>query len=310
MLEKFSVKNLKFAKEIWTHEMIMSTGITPDISFVDYVPESHTYKVKPQYLELIKDFIHDKVKKYGVAEKIIESKELGYSITMTSLLNFFTKNHYNEEISNALFVLHYQQASNNRYLLYNTLAYHSIESTLKKGDSSLMSPFINSDLKECKGIILPIIFSNCSTEMIAVMICPNEHEITLLHYGSSTYESPSSREANLIMDNLIEFMDTYAYKTEELLGRNVEEESKIAPQWKKNVRSIKRRPFKPMPIDKNGNITPQLLKKESSIPEDTMTSSRMICNHIIRMCSGRHHFDEEALKTISFLELLFGNTLL
>ena len=44
--------------------------------------------------------------------------------------------------------------------------------------------------------------------------------------------------------------------------------------------------------------------------EDADLSGRMIWNHIIRLWSQRYTFEDKDLKRLSFLELLYGTTLL
>lgn len=105
ILNRFSLKNIKFGKELWVHQLSTQTEIGLNLSLVDYIPATHAYKVKPQYLEKVKDFIKEKARLYGIAEKIIDCDQK-YTITMMSLINFFEQDYYNEEIINALFSLY------------------------------------------------------------------------------------------------------------------------------------------------------------------------------------------------------------
>jgi hypothetical protein len=108
--------------------------MNPEISFVDYMAEAHTYKVKPQYLEIAKEFMQRKMQQYGISEDVIKV-DGRYTVTMISLVNFFAKDFYNEEIINALFTLYSPLANNYKYILFNTLAYHHVEATLASNNN-------------------------------------------------------------------------------------------------------------------------------------------------------------------------------
>jgi hypothetical protein len=123
VLKNFALKNIQLAKPIWIE--LLAEQINRDISFVDYVPEDHSYKVKPSYLDLVKDLITSQLSKVGIAEKMIEVP-FKYTVTSLSLQNFLQNNYYNEEIINALLSLYQDQAHSHGYLVFSTLSYHTI----------------------------------------------------------------------------------------------------------------------------------------------------------------------------------------
>ena len=91
ILKTFSLKNIKLAKQFWIE--LINLEIHPDISFVDYVSEDHTYKVKPQYLEIVQKLISNKIARFGTTETIINVPDK-YKLTSLSLQNFLERNYY------------------------------------------------------------------------------------------------------------------------------------------------------------------------------------------------------------------------
>ena len=135
LYSNFSLKNIKFAKEIWKEYII--DEINPNISFVEYIPQENSYKVKFAYLEAVRKIIDSKISKYGYSEKIIEDP-LRYQISSLSLSNFLERNYYSEEIINALLALYQRHASAAGFLVFNTFAYITMHNLVS-------NPGTNSD---------------------------------------------------------------------------------------------------------------------------------------------------------------------
>ncbi len=51
----FSVKNIRFCKPYWKE--LIALKINQNIPFVEYIPDEHSYKTKPDYLKYIKTFL-------------------------------------------------------------------------------------------------------------------------------------------------------------------------------------------------------------------------------------------------------------
>lgn len=81
-------------------------------------------------------------------------------------------------------------------------------------------------------------------------------------------------------------------------------------KWEKTTKSIKRTLYKAKFLDKDGKFVKPMDVQPEDPHRDADVSGRMICNHIIRMCAKRYCFDDEALKTMALLELMFGKTIL
>lgn len=81
-------------------------------------------------------------------------------------------------------------------------------------------------------------------------------------------------------------------------------------EWTKTTRSIKRIKYRAKKLKGKGEFAKIPLEENFDYHVDSKDSGRMICNHVVRMCSKRYVFDDEALKTMAFLELMFGRTIL
>ena len=78
----------------------------------------------------------------------------------------------------------------------------------------------------------------------------------------------------------------------------------------KKHRSIKKVKYRAKKIEGKGMYQKVVVKDNSPPHVDADKSGRMISNYIIRMCSKRYTTDDDTLKNISFLELLFGEPIL
>lgn len=205
VLKNFALKNMQLAKPIWIE--ILAESIREDISFVDYVPEDHSYKVKPAYVNLVKELISTKLWRIGMAEKLIEVPHM-YVVTSLSLQNFLVNNYYNQEIIDALLALYGEHAMTNGYLLWNTFSYHSVWTFLNNPNKSPDCSIMMGNFKKCKGIIFPIPITDPINEVIMVMVSPNEKVAVLKHYNSSEFSNQISKQSNKILNNIIEYVET------------------------------------------------------------------------------------------------------
>lgn len=136
---------MKFAKSIWNE--LLSLEINPDISFVEYIPGDHSYKVKPSYLEIVKKLITSKILATGIAEKIIDVPGK-YQLTSLSFQNFLEHNFYSEEIINALLALYQQHAYCYGYVVFNTFSYSTVESLFKNPEKASNHRVQLNDIKK------------------------------------------------------------------------------------------------------------------------------------------------------------------
>lgn len=171
LYSNFSLKNIKFAKEIWKEYII--DEINQNISFVEYIPQENSYKVKFAYLEAVRKIIDSKISKYGYSEKIIEDP-LRYQISSLSLSNFLERNYYSEEIINALLALYQRHASAAGFLVFNTFAYITMHNLVSNPGTNSDWEVEFNDISYCKGIIFPILITSPVNEFIWVIADPNE----------------------------------------------------------------------------------------------------------------------------------------
>lgn len=204
ILRTFALKNIKLAKQIWLE--LLSLEINPGVSFVDYVPEDHSYKVKPAYLEVVKKLVHLKMSRFGVAEKIIVVPEK-YTITSLSFQNFLVHNYYCEEIINALLMLYQEHAHSHGYIIFNTFAYHSVYSLVHRPEGVGECSVTINDSSKCKGIIFPLLVTNPYNEFIAIWAKPKDKEIILYHYNSRVYNSVEEPKVVEVLENIIKYVE-------------------------------------------------------------------------------------------------------
>lgn len=134
---------------------LLGLKINSDISFVDYCPEEHSYKVKPAYIKVLQDLITSKFCKIGMTEKIVEVPHL-YSVSSLSLQNFLINNYYNEEVINALLMLYQGHAVEHGFSIYNTFSYLTILKRLNQPLKDKRFEVIYENYSKVNAIIFPI----------------------------------------------------------------------------------------------------------------------------------------------------------
>jgi len=157
LLTNFTLRNIKLVKPYWKE--LLGLKINPKISFVDYCPEEHSYKVKPAYIAVVQDLITSKFCKIGIADTIIEVPHF-YSVSSLSLQNFLINNIYNEEVMNALLMLYQQHASDHGFSIYNTFSYLTVLKRLNQSLKDESFEILYESYSKMNAIIFPIMIDN------------------------------------------------------------------------------------------------------------------------------------------------------
>ncbi|CAI2364824.1 unnamed protein product [Moneuplotes crassus] len=304
----FSVKNIKLSKQYWKE--LIGLKINKNIPFVEYIPDEHSFKTKPKYLEYIKEFFTEKSKEIGIAEKVIDVPGF-YSITSMSLKNFLNNSYYNEEIINSLLEIYQGQARKEGFLVFNTFSYHSIEKLVesKVFDDKLIK---EEDITSIKGIIFPIMLGYPYCEVICVLARPNMSHVELVHHNSTVFGDKENPKADEIMETILHYIEGYIIipNTQDVHEVTDSRIKRKVPQWKRSVKSLKRVKYRAKKIEGKGMYQKIAIKDDTPPQIDKDKSGKMIANFIIRMCSKRYMADDQTLKNMAFLELLFGDPIL
>jgi hypothetical protein len=140
-----------------------------------------------------------------------------------------------------------------------------------------------------------------------VTVSPKEKTAVLHHYNSVEFASSSSKLSNQVMNNCI------AYVEKNMLGQEDGKKEQmiqntVVSSYEKTTQNLKRQRIVAKRLNQNGEF--EIVDRHRQEKGDAEISGRMVCNNIIRVCSKRYTFDDQALKTMAFLELIFGRTIL
>jgi hypothetical protein len=212
VFRNFSLKNIKLAKPIWVE--LLAENINPNISFVDYIPSEHSYKIKPAYIEVVQDLINSKFCRIGMADDIIKVP-YSYSVTCLSLQNFLTNNYYSEEIINALLLLYLGHAQYQGYLIFNTLSFHTVQKLAQRPYIELNCSIRANEASQVKAVIFPVMIDSPCNKVITIIAKPKDKTVELLHYNSKIFGDPENDKGNKIMKDVVKYVETHILGVDE-----------------------------------------------------------------------------------------------